>query len=126
MSANPNAAIGDIAQKPHVIKGEVVTGAASLGPAGVQFRGSRLDSSRQPGLAGARSQAPPFHLALNEIHDLIVATGERTTRDPDGILAQACEQMKRVSPFDPGVLDRDYAGSGALPHPRLDGSHGSA
>jgi Acyl-CoA reductase (LuxC) len=113
MGANPNVAIGDIVQVPHIIKGEVVTGAANVfGPAGAQFAAPRLDLDS---LVWPRSEpGPAFDLALDEIMDLIVATGERMTRDPDGILAQACEQMKRVSPFDPGVLDRDYAGLGAL------------
>jgi hypothetical protein len=50
---------------------------------------------------------------LHEIMDLLVATGDRMTRDPDGTLAHACEEMKRTSPLDAGVLERDYAGLGA-------------
>jgi len=59
---------------------------------------------------------PAFDVPVAEIMDLLVATGERLTRDPDGLLAQACEQMKRTSPLDPGVLERDYARLGALFH----------
>ncbi len=112
MSANPNVATSDIVHVPHVIKGAVVTGAVNVfGQPGSQFATPRLDLDS---LVWPRSEpGPAFNVPLREIMDLLVATGDRMTRDPDGTLAHACEQMKRTSPLDPGVLERDYAGLGS-------------
>ena len=82
-----------------------------FGPAGAQFATPRLDLDR---LVWPRAEpGPAFDVPLAEIMDVLVATGERMTRDPDGILAQACEQMKRTSPLDAGVLERAYAELGS-------------
>jgi hypothetical protein len=45
--------------------------------------------------------------------DVLVATGERMTRDPDGTMADACAEAKKVSPLDPAVLEDDYARLGS-------------
>ena len=113
MSASPKVAATECVQVPHIVKGEVVSGSASVfGPAGAQFATPRLDLDS---LVWPRSEpGPAFGVPLQEIMDVIVATGERMTRDPDGIVAQACEQARRVSPLDPVVLENDYAGLGAL------------
>jgi Acyl-CoA reductase (LuxC) len=112
MSAHPSLTSQQIVEVPHVIQGETVFGAAHVfGPAGAQFATPRLDLDR---LVWPRAEpGPAFDLPLAEIMDVLVATGERMTRDPDGILAQACEQMKRTSPLDGGVLERAYAELGS-------------
>lgn len=110
MSAHPETA--SLVSVPHVIQGEVVTGTANVyGPSGAQFATPRLDLDR---LVWPRSEpGPAFDVPLAEIMDVLVATGERMLRDPDGILAEACEQMKKTSPLDDALLERDYAGLGA-------------
>ncbi len=110
MSAHPETA--SLVSVPHVLQGEVVTGSANVyGPSGAQFATPRLDLDR---LVWPRSEpGPAFDVPLAEIMDVLVATGERMLRDPDGILAEACEQMKKTSPLDDALLERDYAGLGA-------------
>ena len=112
MSAHPNVTNLEIVEVPHVIQGETVLGSDRVfGPAGAQFATPRLDLDR---LVWPRAKpGPAFDVPLAEIMDVLVATGERMTRDPDGILAQACEQMKRTSPLDAGVLERAYAELGS-------------
>jgi hypothetical protein len=114
MSANPVMTSAATAV-PHVIKGQTVEGMAEkYGPAGAPFATPKLNLDE---LIWPRSlPGPAFAVPVAEIMDLLVATGERLTRDPDGLLGQACEQMKRTSPLDPGVLERDYARLGALFH----------
>jgi hypothetical protein len=112
MSAHPNVTSHEIVKVAHVIQGETILGSAHVfGPAGAQFATPRLDLDR---LVWPRAEpGPAFDVPLAEIMDVLVATGERMTRDPDGVLAQACEQMKRTSPLDAGVLERDYAQLGS-------------
>lgn len=114
MSANP-VITSDPTAVPHVIKGQTLEGVSErYGPASAPFATPKLDLDE---LIWPRTLAgPAFDVPVGEIMDLLVATGERLTRDPDGLLAQACEQMKRTSPLDPGVLERDYARLGALFH----------
>ncbi|HEV7444900.1 MAG TPA: acyl-CoA reductase [Steroidobacteraceae bacterium] len=114
MSANPAITTGPIAV-PHVIKGQTLEGMAErYGPASAPFATPKLDLDA---LIWPRTlPGPAFDVPVAQIMDLLVATGERLTRDPDGLLAQACDQMKRTSPLDPGVLERDYARLGALFH----------
>ena len=113
MSANPTDALAAAVAVPHIVKGELVSGTAQLfGPPGAQFATPRLDLNA---LVWPRTEpGPAFNVPLAEIIDLLLATGQRMSRDPDGILAQACEQMKRSSPLDGGILERDYANLGAL------------
>ncbi|MGE0383390.1 MAG: acyl-CoA reductase [Gammaproteobacteria bacterium] len=92
----------------HVIKGELVRGAdAAFGPPNQRFTTPRLDLNA---LTWSRLQpGPAFDVPSAEIIDLLVATGLRLKRDPDGLLAEAFEQMLRSSPLDRGVLERSYA-----------------
>src|SRR5882672_10390719 len=114
MSANP-VMTSDPTAVPHVIKGQTVEGIAqTYGPASARFATPQLDLDAL--IWPRTAPGPAFDVPVAEIMDLLVATGERLTRDPDGLLAQACEQMKRTSPLDPGVLERDYARLGALFH----------
>ncbi|MGA8705570.1 MAG: acyl-CoA reductase [Steroidobacteraceae bacterium] len=120
MSANPStlsavrATSGcEPALVMHVIKGELVTGREhEYGPATGRFVTPALDLNT---LVWPRSApGPAFDVPVREIMDLLIATGERMSRDPDGILSEACEAMKRTSPLDPGVIERDYANLGRL------------
>jgi hypothetical protein len=113
MSANPTDALAAAVAVPHIVKGELLTGTAQLfGPPRAQFATPRLDLNT---LVWPRTEpGPAFNVPVAEIIDLLVATGQRMSRDPDGILAQACEQMKRSSPLEGGILERDYANLGAL------------
>ena len=95
----------------HVVKGHVVTGAAhEFGSPQARFATPALDlnalvwTRREPG--------PAFDTPLAEIIDLLVATGERLKRDPDGLLAEALEFSMRTSPLPRDVLERSYAGLG--------------
>src|SRR5260370_31825073 len=114
MRPNPVMTSGPTAV-PHVIKGHTLEGVAEgYGPASASFATPKLNVEE---LIWPRTlPGPAFDVPVAQIMELLVATGERLTRDPDGLLAQACEQMKRTSPLDPGVLERDYARLGALFH----------
>jgi Acyl-CoA reductase (LuxC) len=112
MSANTADVLAAPVAVPHVVKGELVTGIENVfGPAGGRFATPKLDLTS---LIWPRTQpGPAFDVPTSEIMDLLVATGQRMTRDPDGILAEACDRMKRSSPLEGGILERDYAGLGA-------------
>lgn len=93
----------------HVVKGEVVFGTAqNYG----RFATPALDldqlvwSRRQPG--------PAFDTPLAEIMDVLVATGERLARDPDGRLEAALDFAARTSPLPRSVLERSYASLGRI------------
>ena len=95
----------------HVVKGKVVTGAAhEFGSPQARFATPALDlndlvwTRREPG--------PAFGTPLAEIIDVLVATGERLKRDPDGLLAEALDFSVRTSPLPRDVLERSYAGLG--------------
>jgi len=93
----------------HVLKGDVVFGTEQdYG----RFATPRLDldalvwSRRNPG--------PAFDTPLSEIMDVLVALGERLTRDPDGQLARALDFSVRTSPLPRSVLERSYASLGRI------------
>jgi hypothetical protein len=113
MSATPAIVASGPIAVPHVIQGQTFTGTVEeYGPASSRFATPKLDLDA---LIWPRTKpGPAFDIPVAEIMDLLVATGDRLTRDPDGLLAQACEQMKRASPLDPGILERDYAKLGIL------------
>jgi len=97
----------------HVIKGQTVFGAElEYGPPRSRFATPALDldalvwSRREPG--------PAFDVPLAEIMDVLVATGDRLTRDPDGLLAEALEHSVLTSPLPRGVLERSYASLGRI------------
>ena len=112
MNATAPLPSAGLAQVPHVIKGQLVTGATTVfGSPGAQFTTPALDLNQ---LVWPRTgPGPAFDLPLAEIMDVLVATGERMSRDPDGTMAQACAEAKKVSPLDPKVLEDDYARLGS-------------
>lgn len=93
---------------PHVVKGEVIDGdALSYGTGAHRFATPALALND---LVWPRHEpGPAFDLPLAEIMDVLVATGERLSRDPDGLLHEACEHLKTVSTIEAGVLERSYA-----------------
>lgn len=99
----------DITPVCHVVKGRTVTGTeAAYG----RFATPALNldelvwSRREPG--------PAFDVPLAEIMDVLVQTGERLTRDPDGLLAEALDFSARTSPLPRSVLERSYASLGRV------------
>jgi hypothetical protein len=97
----------------HVVKGRTISGAdAEYGPAKARFTTPALDldalvwSRREPG--------PAFDVPLAEIMDVLVQTGERLTRDPDGLLAQARDFSASTSPLPRSLLERSYASLGRV------------
>jgi hypothetical protein len=93
---------------PHVVKGELVEGAdLQYGGGAHRFAtpAMRLNELVWP----RHEPGPAFDLPLNEIMDVLVATGDLLSRDPDGLLHEACEHLKKVSTIEAGVLERSYA-----------------
>jgi hypothetical protein len=96
---------------PHIIKGETVIGSAmTYGPAHARFTTPALNLDS---LTWSRTEpGPAFDVPLAEIIDLLVATGDRLRNDPNGLLAEACEQLVKVSTLERGILERSYANMG--------------
>jgi hypothetical protein len=57
---------------------------------------------------------PAFDTPLAEVMDVMCALGDRLTRDPDGLLAEALEHGARTSPLPRDVLERSFAGLGRV------------
>ena len=110
---NTNATAHAAVPVCHVVKGRTVSGTElEYGSPNARFATPvlKLDelvwSRREPG--------PAFDAPLAEIMDVLVQTGERLTRDPDGLLAQALEHSARTSPLPRSVLERSYASLGRI------------
>jgi hypothetical protein len=56
-----------------------------------------------------REPGPAFDIPVNEIVDLLVATGERLRHDPDGLLVEALNCLARTGDLPRDVLERDFA-----------------
>ena len=99
----------DITPVCHVIKGRMIAG-TEAGYGRFATPALNLDelvwSRREPG--------PAFDVPLAEIMDVLVQTGERLTRDPDGLLAEALNFSARTSPLPRSVLERSYASLGRI------------
>jgi hypothetical protein len=98
---------------PHVIKGVAVTGHAVTHRSGrLSFATPTLDIDT---LVWPRTEpGPAFGVPVAEIIDLLVETGKALNRDELGLLSEALQQMRFVSPLDRGVLARCYEDLGGL------------
>lgn len=98
---------------PHVIQGRLVEGSAlHYGTGAHRFATPALNLDQ---LTWPRNQpGPAFDTPLAEIMDVLEATGDRLNRDADGLLAQACAHLQKVSSIDAGVLERSYATLGRV------------
>ncbi|HSV34286.1 MAG TPA: acyl-CoA reductase, partial [Ramlibacter sp.] len=97
----------------HIIKGEAVFGSSlEYGSARSRFATPALDLD---GLVWPRREpGPAFDVPLAEIMDVLAQTGDRLSRDPDGLLAEALEFSMRTSPLPRSVLERSYASLGRV------------
>jgi hypothetical protein len=93
----------------HFVKGQTITG-TETGYGRFATPALNLDelvwSRREPG--------PAFDVPLAEIMDVLVQSGDRLTRDPDGLLAEALDFSARTSPLPRSVLERSYASLGRI------------
>jgi Acyl-CoA reductase (LuxC) len=112
---------------PHVVKGQYVApqggvvhpglgvvhpgvGVVHPGVDGADFVTPALEPND---LVWKRTEAlPAADVPLSEIIDLLVATGERLHRDPDGYLGEALEKLARTSPYERRILENAYADIG--------------
>lgn len=106
MNAIPNVEPVEVC---HVVKGEIVRGAAATySSGGTPFTTPKLELD--PLVWARREPGPAFDVPVAEIIDVLVAVGDWIRRDPEGLLAQALENMARTSPLTRAVLERSYAG----------------
>ncbi len=97
----------------HVVKGELVTGAAhEFGPAHGRFATPALELDRL--VWPRQGKLPAFDVPTREIIDVLVATGDRLSRDPDGVLEEALAQSVKVNPLPAALVERCYANLGAM------------
>lgn len=99
---------------PHVIKGESENRVTqNYG----RFATPALDLDA---MVWPRSEhVPARDIPVAEIVDILVALGERLTKDPDGSLAQALEHSVKTNPLPRDVLERSYATLGRVFDRRL-------
>src|SRR5208337_3994816 len=92
----------------HVVKGETVRGADhEFGPSNARFTTPRLDLDQ---LVWLRAEpGPAFDTPIEEIMDILVATGAWLKADPKGWVAEALEFTVKTSPLPRDVLERAYA-----------------
>jgi hypothetical protein len=104
---SPNAVVGDPVSIFHVVKGETISGTeADFG----RFRAPKLDLDA---LVWSRQAPPPAaDVPVSEIMDVLEQVGDRLTRDPDGVLAEALERNAKTNPLPRVLLERAYAGLG--------------
>jgi len=89
---------------PQYIKGETKLGSDNVYGAFATAHiplGDLFWSRREPG--------PAFDTPVDEIIEILAATGERLRDDPDGLLAEALENLCRTSDLPRDVLERDFA-----------------
>jgi acyl-CoA reductase LuxC len=97
----------------HIVKGEVVEGAAhEYGPAHGRFVTPALELDK---LVWSRQEpAPAADTPVDEIIDILVAVGERLGSDPDGFVAEAMERSFATSPYPRDLVERAFGGLGHL------------
>jgi len=92
----------------HFVKGKVVRGGGTVHRAGggVSFEVPALDLDA---LVWPRtSPGPAFDVPLDEVIDVLVATGDRLRTDPGGHVAEALALIQQINPLAPAVLERCY------------------
>jgi hypothetical protein len=96
-------------QVPHFIKGRTVTGGETT------YKRFATPALQLDELVWTRQQpGPAFDVPLAEIMDVLVQTGERLSRDPDGLLAEALDASATTCPLPRDVLERSYASLGRI------------
>jgi Acyl-CoA reductase (LuxC) len=99
---------------PHVVKGETVFGIEqNYG----RFATPNLDLNAM--VWPRHEAAPAADVPVAEIMDVLVAVGDRLTRDPDGALAEALERSVKTNPLPRDVLERSFANLGRVFDRRL-------
>lgn len=104
---------GQPAPIAHIVKGQYVEGGAlSYGPPHARFATPRLilDELVWP----RRELTPAFDIPVAEVMDVLVATGDRLSRDPEGVLAEALTQSVRTNPLPAALIERCYAKLGEM------------
>lgn len=93
---------------PHVVKGDVVEGAADHHDAGgMSFHTPRLDLDR---LVWSRAEPLPLaDTSVDEIIQVLAAAGEHVRDDADGLLGAALDLLCRTSPYERRILENSYA-----------------
>lgn len=105
---SPSPAGAGLTAVPHFVKGELLEGSEVpfRSAAGGGFATPRIDintltwSRREPG--------PAFDLPIDEIIDLLVATGAAMRRDAGGFMAEALDSMARTSTLERRILKNCY------------------
>jgi hypothetical protein len=101
----PRAASPAVAVQ-HIIKGELVEGSETVFAGRQPFTTPRIDidtltwSRREPG--------PAFDVPLDEIFDVLTATGERLRDDPDGYVAEALDRMTETCTLERRIVENLY------------------
>ncbi|HEU0198963.1 MAG TPA: acyl-CoA reductase [Burkholderiaceae bacterium] len=97
----------------HVAKGRIIEGAElEFGPPDARFTTPKLDLDA---LVWPRYETPPAaDIPVDEIIDVLVATGERLTRDPDGIIVEAMQRSCATSSYPRDLVERAFASLGLL------------
>jgi hypothetical protein len=103
-----NAPVAAPVQVYHVVKGETLAiPEVEYGSGATRFATPRLDLTS---LVWTRAEPPPAaDVPIAEILDVLEAVGDRLTRDPDGVLAEALERNLRTNPLPRDLLERAYA-----------------
>jgi hypothetical protein len=94
---------------PHVVKGETVHGVEQHYG---RFATPALDLNAM--VWPRNESAPARDVPVAEIIDVLVAVGDRLTKDSDGSLAEALERSVKTNPLPRDVLERSYASLGRI------------
>ncbi|MGB8364196.1 MAG: acyl-CoA reductase [Rhizomicrobium sp.] len=97
----------------HIVKGQIVEGAETVfGPPGARFTTPALDLDA---IVWRRDEASPVaQVPVDEIMDVLVATGAWLTRDPIGRVAQSAAQSAATSPHPRDLVERSFATLGQM------------
>ena len=92
----------------HFIKGEPVFGAEVeyRQASGMRFATPKIEINDLTW--SRREQGPAFNVPVDEILDLLAATGERLARDPDGYMAEALDKMALTCTLERRIIENMY------------------